>query len=168
MRLQNIREGFDALRDSAAQGWHRLRDSAADALTRFHPGDRAKLPAREQVDDGSWLPDTAWALLGGDVFEDDARVVVRIEAPGMAKDDFDIDVFDDNLVVHGEKRFESEATEGRWRVLQCAFGHFQPNVPLSAAVVADAARASYRDGVLRIEMPKQQRGRPRVTRVAVH
>ena len=94
-------------------------------------------------------------------------------APGTGDDsnskgDFDIQIEDDALVVRGEKRFERESTEGRWRVLQCAFGHFQRNVPLPAAVVADAARASYRDGVLRIEMPKQQRGRPRVTRVAVH
>jgi HSP20 family protein len=168
MKLQDIREGFDTLRESVAQGWHRLRESAAGALTRFRPGDGANLPAREQVDDASWLPDAGWAVLGGDVFEDDRRIVVRIEAPGMAKNDFDIEVLDDRLVVRGEKRFEGETTEGRWRVLQCAYGSFLREVPLPAPVLVDQAAASYREGVLRIELPKQQRGQPRGTRVRIH
>ncbi len=56
--------------------------------------------------------DDAW----GDVFEDAKRIVVRIEAPGVDKDDFDVQVLDDLLMVRGEKRFEREGTEGRWRM----------------------------------------------------
>jgi HSP20 family protein len=44
-------------------------------------------------------------MLGGEVFEDDRRLVVRNEIPGMSKQDFDIEVIDDVLVVRGEKRF---------------------------------------------------------------
>ncbi len=168
MKLQNIREGFDTLREAVAKGWHRLRESAVGALTRFQPGTGANLPAREQVDDASWLPDAAWAVLGGDIFEDERRIVVRIEAPGMAKDDFDIEVFDDRLVVRGEKRFENESSEGRWRVLQCAYGSFQREVQLPAPVTIESASAGYRDGVLRIELPKQQRGEPRDKRIRIH
>ena len=106
-------------------------------------------------------------MLGGDVFEDDKRVVVRIEAPGMNKGDFDIQVLDDALVVRGEKRFEHESTEGRWRVLQCAYGSFLRTVPLPTAVESDKARATYRNGVLKVELPKSSPGKPSVTQIRV-
>ena len=164
MKMQDIRQGFGSLWESVTEGWDRLRRSAAGALTRFRPGDKSNLPARDEVDDALYLPDTGWAMIGGDVFEDERRVVVRLEAPGMDRDDFDIEVFGDTLVVRGEKRFERESTEGRWRVLQCAYHR---SVPLPAAVNGDEARATYRNGVLRIELPKRQASKPRVVQIPV-
>lgn len=161
MKMNEVRQSLGSVWDSVAEGWHRLRESAAGALTRFRPGAKSNLPARTEVDDASYLPSAGWAMLGGDVFEDDQRLVVRLEVPGMSKEDFDIEVSGDLLIVRGEKRFASEATEGRWRVLQCAYGSFSRSVPLPVAVRADAAQATYRDGVLRIELPKTTPGRPK-------
>ena len=167
MKMQDIRQGFGSLWDSVTDGWDRLRRSAAAALTRYRPGEKSNLPARDEIDDALYLPDTGWAMIGGDVFEDERRVVVRLEAPGMDKDDFDIKVYGDTLVVRGEKRFERESTEGRWRVLQCAYGAFHRSVPLPAAVKGDEARATYRNGVLRVELPKAQPGRPLTLQIPV-
>ena len=161
MKMNELKQSFGSLWETIAEGWQRLRESAAGALTRFRPGEKSNLPARAEVDDEFYLPSQGWSMLGGDVFEDDRRVVVRLEVPGMAKSDFDIQVLDDVLVVRGEKRFERESTEGRWRVLQCAYGSFSRSVPLPVKVRADAASATYRDGVLRIELPKAEPGRPK-------
>ena len=122
MKLDDLRQGVGTLWDSVTEGWERLRQGAAGALTRYRPEHKASLPAPDEVDDASYLPSASWAMLGGDVFEDDKRIVVRLEAPGMNKSDFDIQVLDGALVVRGEKRFERETTEGRWSVLQCAYG----------------------------------------------
>ncbi|GAB4038495.1 MAG: hypothetical protein Fur0014_07260 [Rubrivivax sp.] len=167
MKFDGIRHGFEQLRDSVAEGWERLRRGTASALTRYQSGQKSNLPAAADVDDTPWAGGTGWAMLGGDVFEDNDRLVVRLEAPGMARDDFQIEVVGDLLTVRGEKRFERESTEGRWRVLQCAYGSFQRSVPLPVPVRADAASARYRDGVLRIELPKLTPGRPAVRRIAV-
>ena len=167
MKIDEIRQGVGALWESVAEGWERLRRSAAGALTKYRSGDTANLPAREEIDDANYLPNNGWAMLGGDVFEDDKRIVVRIEAPGMNKDDFDIQVLGDVLMVCGEKRFEREGTEGRWRVLQCAYGSFLRSVPLPAAVKSDRSRATYRNGVLKVELPKAVPGKPSVTQVRV-
>ena len=167
MKLDDIRHGVGALWDSVADGWERLRQSTAGALTRYRPADKSGLPSADEVDDASYLPSASWAMLGGDVFEDDKRIVVRLEAPGMNKADFDIQVLDGALVVRGEKRFEREATEGRWRVVQCAYGSFLRSVPLPVAVKGDQARASYRNGVLKVELPKLTPGRPNVTQITV-
>jgi HSP20 family protein len=167
MKIDDIRQGFGSLWDSVAEGWDRLRQGAAGALTRLQPSDRSNLPARTEVDDGPFLPGPSWAMLGGDVFEDDRRVVVRLEAPGMEREDFNVQLIGDALVVRGEKKFERESSQGRWRVLQCAYGAFHRSVPLPAAVRADAAKASYRNGVLRVELPKRDAGTPQARRIPI-
>jgi len=106
-------------------------------------------------------------MLGGDVFEDDDRLVVRLEVPGLEKEDLNIEIQDDALVVSGEKRFEHQATEGRWRVVQCAYGNFRRVVPLPVAVKADEARARYKNGVLRVELPKVVTGKRKPTPISV-
>lgn len=153
--------------DKVQEGWSRLRSSAAGALTRFKPGHETRLPAAADIDIPGMPSFHGWGLVGGDVFEDDKRVVVRLELPGMERKDLDIRVSDDHLVVRGEKRFDSEATQGRWRVVQCAYGEFERAVPLPAAVKGDSARAVYRDGVLKIELPKARPGQPRSIPVTV-
>lgn len=167
MKIDGIRDGLEALRTSIGAGWDRLRRSARSALTYFRPGDPSELPAPADVDDADWAPGLGWAMLGGDVFEDGQRVVVRIEAPGLEAKDFDLEVLGDTLTVRGEKHFERESGDGRWRVLQCAYGRFQRSVALPARVRAEAARARYRNGVLRVELPKAEPGRSRRIAVAV-
>lgn len=150
--LTELRQGLEEVWESVSEGWRRLRESAAGALTRFKPGEKSSFPAG--IEDDLYLPSSGWALLAGDVFEDAGKVVVRLEVPGMEKSDFNIEVRDDALIVRGEKRFEREASEGRYRVLQCAYGTFQRVVPLPAPVIANKAKATYRNGVLKIELPK--------------
>ena len=167
MKIDDIRENLGQFWGSFSEGWDRLRHTAAGALTRFRPGEQTQLPERHEIDDPLHVPAQSWAMLGGDVFEDEQRLVVRIEAPGMRKEDFSIEIGGDTLQVRGEKRFERESTEGRWRVLQCAYGSFQRSVPLPAPVRGEEASASYRDGVLRIDLPKREPGRPGSVHVKV-
>ncbi|MBI5921527.1 MAG: Hsp20/alpha crystallin family protein [Betaproteobacteria bacterium] len=161
MSLENLKENFSSLWDNLAEGWRHLRTSAAGALTSFKPGERTNLPAAADVDDELYLPNRGWAMLGDDVFEDDKRLVVRLELPGMSKQDIEIEVRDDALVISGEKRFERETSQGRWRAMQCAYGNFRRVVQLPQAVNVDAASASYKNGVLRVELPKSKPGRPK-------
>lgn len=161
MKLEEIRQGISSFWDSVAEGWQHLRQSASSAITGFKPSAQTNMPAKSEVDDAFFIPSTGWAMLGGDLFEDDKRVVVRLEVPGLDKNDLDIEVEDDTLVVRGEKRFEREDSEGRYRVLQCAYGSFRRVVHLPAAVLADQAKASYRNGVLRVELPKTEEEKPR-------
>ncbi len=167
MIVDDIKQGVETLFDKMNAGWGRLRQSAAGALTRFKPGQQTQLPASADIDVPSALANPGWGLVGGDVFEDEQRVVVRLELPGMERQDLDIQVSADTLTVRGEKRFEREATEGRWRVLQCAYGEFQRRVALPVPVKSDEARAVYKDGVLKIELPKAEPAKPRAVSIPV-
>lgn len=168
MRLESLKERVDSLWDNLAEGWRHLGRSATGALTRFRAGEKTALPAQTEVDDATWLPTRGWAMLGGDVFEDGQRLVVRLEVPGMDKQDIDIQILDDVLLVSGEKRFEHERTVGRWRVMQCAYGNFRREVPLPVPVVADKACATYRNGVLRVELLKATPGKPKSITIRVN
>ncbi|MFP5419265.1 MAG: Hsp20/alpha crystallin family protein [Gammaproteobacteria bacterium] len=167
MKLDELKEGFASMWDSVADGWRHLTQSAAGAITRFRPGESSNLPAHGDIDDDAYTPGRSWAMLGGDVFESDDRLVIRLEIPGMEKDDIAINVRDDALVVTGEKRFAREDTEGRWRVMQCAYGSFRRVVPLPVPVLAEQAQASYRNGVLRVALPKAAPGKPKSFSVKV-
>lgn len=160
--IDGLKEGLGETWESMAEGWRHLRQRAAGALTRFRPGEKHPAPSA-----GLALPSPGWALLAGDVFEDDKKLSVRLEVPGMEKEDLNIEVCDDALIVRGEKRIEQESEAGRYRVLQCANGSFDRVVPLPVLVLADQAKASYRNGVLKIDLPKAQPGKSNKVEIKV-
>lgn len=162
-----IKQGLSSFWDSVSEGWQHLRHSAANAITRFRPGEHTNLPPKAEIDDLFYMPSTGWSMLGGDVFEDTDQIVVRLEVPGLDKNDLNIEVQDGSLIVRGEKRFERESSEGRYRVLQCAYGSFQRAVPLPVDVVADQAGATYKNGVLRVALPKAKKEEPKTTTIKV-
>lgn len=167
MKLENLKESIESVLDNVSESGRHLWQSATGAFTRFKSGEKTDMPAASQVDDASYFTGRSWAMLGGDVFEDEKRLVVRLEVPGMDKDDINIEVVNDALIISGEKRFERESQEGRWRMMQCAYGSFRRAVPLPVPVKAEDATASYKNGVLRVEIPKAEPGKPKVISIKV-
>ena len=160
-----LKQGADVW-ESLSEGWRELSARASGALTRFWPRPSGpSVPSAPAAPQDSLPRLTGWAFMAVDVFDDADKVVVRIEAHGMRREDFNIELNRDVLTVWGEKRIDREATEGRWRVAQCAYGTFRRDVALPMSVNADNTKASYRDGVLRIELYKSDEARAR--RVAV-
>jgi HSP20 family protein len=155
---EQLKQGADQAWESLAEGWRELSGRASGALTRFRSPSTSTpaTPPREAAapDPGPLPSFGGWAFMASDVFDDDDRVVVRIEAPGMRREDFNIELQGDTLIVWGEKQADRELGRGRYRVVQCAYGSFRRAVALPVAVKADKTRATYRDGVLRIELPK--------------
>jgi len=101
------------------------------------------------------------------VFDDDDKVVVRLETPGMDRGDFDLQVTHNHLVIRGEKRIARERTEGRYHVAECAYGRFERAIPLPEEVEAGKASASYKNGVLRVALPKSASRRTKKITVKV-
>jgi HSP20 family protein len=164
--FHQLREGLNEAWDSLVDGWQRLYRRAAGAMTHFTPGkkdDRADDAGQEIA-----LRSAGWGVLAAEVFDDDDRIVVRLEAPGMEKSDFDLEVLDNYLVVRGEKRIERERSQGRYHVTECAYGSFERAIPLREEVESAKARATYKNGVLRIELPKPESRRRRARKVEIH
>ncbi len=156
--LSELKHGMEELWGSVADGWRHVRERMSGALTRFK---RQGTDLAEAQDDDLDPASSGWAFLAGDVFEDARRIVVRLEVPGLEKGDFHIQVLGGTLFVSGEKRLERESSAGHYRLLQCAYGSFQRAIPLPEAVIVEDARASYKRGVLKIELPKAREMTPR-------
>lgn len=154
--LQQMRQGVGRAWDTVADGWRQLYEHASHALTRFTPG-------REKNDEDYQLirHGSRWGFLAAEVAEDEKEIVVKLEAPGMEPDDFDIQVVDDLLIMRGEKRARRESKEGRYHLLECAYGSFERAVTLPEQVDEAKAKASYKKGILRVALPKSEIGRRR-------
>jgi len=160
---EQLKQGADQAWESLSEGWRELSARASGALTRFRPAPASDTSSARH---GGPLPFGGWAFMAADVFDDDDKVIVRIEAPGMRREDFNVELSGDVLTVWGEKQFDREASRGRYSVVQCAYGSFRRDVALPVSVKPDKTKASYRDGVLRIELPKADAARAR--RIAIN
>lgn len=151
--LNQMRRQLHQTWDNLAEGWRALMERAGHALTRYSPlHSGAEL---ESYDERIARQAPRWGLLAAELRDEPQRIVVRIEAPGMREEDFDIEVHKDLLVVRGEKRLQREESKGDYFVMECAYGRFERVIALPAAVDDEHARASYKRGVLRVELPKQ-------------
>ncbi len=143
MDTNRIKEDFGNTWKRLAEGWRHLSGKAAHALTYFSPT-RPEEAAE----------DARWGILAADVTEKSDGFVVELEAPGLAKEEIDVAVEDQRLIVTGTKRYESDREEGNLRISERAFGSFQRVIPLPEKVTADGAEASYKRGVLTLKVPK--------------
>lgn len=147
--LDQLRHGFQNAVESLAEGWRHLRERTGQALTRFTHRPVDTSPEQQLMASAS-----RWGLLPAEIKEERDRVVVRMEAPGMEPDQLDIEVYDNVLVIRGEKEAEREESSGRYYLLERAYGAFERAVPLPVPVDETRAEASYRRGVLTVTLPK--------------
>jgi HSP20 family protein len=90
------------------------------------------------------------------------RAVVKVDLAGVVLDSIALEVVERNLLISGERPIQE--TEGRiYQQLEIEAGRFRRVIELSADPVAEEARATYEDGILRIELPLRTRGAPRRT-----
>jgi HSP20 family protein len=85
--------------------------------------------------------------------QEGGEFVIRAELPGTDADDIRVDVSDDAVTIHGERRQEHEERRGDLVVSEISYGEFHRVIPLPEGVIADSAKANYRGGVLEIRMP---------------
>lgn len=117
-------------------------------------------PTRDSGLFGGWSP----AL---DVFDQKEHFLVVAELPGMNKEDIDISLHDGALNISGERKQREERPEGGIFRSERFFGKFQRSVTLPAAVKFDQVKATYKDGLLHVVLPKAEEAKPRQIEVTI-
>ena len=155
--------GRDIVRgwESLTEGWRDLLSRSTNALTRFTGG--ADKDVNTGVGEAGNAPQ--WSLLAGDLIDTGKAFVVRIEMPGVAREDCDIVIDGNTLVVRGEKRSDVTDVSGAYYLRQCAYGVFERTIPLPHNVLADNAEAQFKNGVLVVKLPKATVDTPRQIRI---
>lgn len=91
-----------------------------------------------------------------EVFERDGEVIVRAELAGVDPNDVDVRITDDGLTIRGERRSEAEHERGGTRYTERSYGSFARSIAFPAPVNADAAKATFRHGLLEVRAPRRE------------
>lgn len=92
---------------------------------------------------------------------------LRLEVPGLAPEDIDIQVTADAVTITGERKSETHTEEEGYKRTEFRYGKFQRVIPLPVQVENKAATASYTNGILNLVLPKAEDERHKVVKVAV-
>lgn len=99
--------------------------------------------------------ETVWGPRA-DVFDDGGNFVVSVELPGVSREDIDIDVKERRLTVKGEKKLENSTEKEGYLRVERAYGAFERSFLLDESVDSENISAEYKDGVLRLTLPRKQ------------
>jgi len=96
-----------------------------------------------------------------DVVVDKDNVVAKADLPGLTKDDVTVTLEDNYLTIKGEKKNETEHQEGDYFVSERVYGSFARTIELPVPVDAKKIEAHFKDGVLRVTLPKSEEAKPK-------
>jgi HSP20 family protein len=102
-----------------------------------------------------------------DVYEDEHKIVLKLEVPGLKQEDLDIQIENNALTVKGERKFEKEEKEENFHRIERRYGSFFRSFTVPNTVNSEAVKASYDAGVLRIELEKRAEAKPKQIKVQV-
>ena len=111
--------------------------------------------------------DTAFAP-ALDVVEEQDNFLVKIDLPGLSKDDVSVTIQDNFLTVKGERKHEVEKKEANFHHRERVYGSFARTIELPTRVDAGKVAATFRDGVLQVALPKSEEAKPKEIKVSVN
>ena len=122
----------------------------------------SKLPrlfnSEEGLFGGSWAPSV-------DIYEDRNSITLEADLPGLKPGDFNLSIENYRLTLSGERKFEEEKKGDNWRRVERSYGGFTRVFSLPSTVNVDAVNAEFKDGVLRVTLPKREEVKARQIQV---
>jgi HSP20 family protein len=100
-----------------------------------------------------------------DVVEDKDAYVLRAELPGVARENINVEVKDNHLVLSGKKEAVQRGEEGKYRYVESRSGSFSRSFELPRNVKADAIEATFKDGALSLRIPKADGARAKTVEI---
>ncbi len=115
---------------------------------------------RDPWEEAEWLPAV-------DVAETKNEIIVNVEVPGMDPKEFDISLSEGTLTISGEKRQEKVEGKENYHLIERRYGSFSRAIPLPPEVESDQIRASYKNGILTVRVPKIEEARRKEIKIKV-
>jgi HSP20 family protein len=102
-----------------------------------------------------------------DIYEDDQRMTFKVEVPGIDEKDIKVEIENNVLTVHGERKLEKDVKEENFRRMERHYGAFSRSFTLPSTVDPEKIEANYAHGVLAIQMPKRAEAKAKQIKVNV-
>ncbi len=133
--------------------WGPFRDmlTLRDDMDRLFKSFFSQAPEERE---GFWAPIV-------DIEEDNENIMVHAELPGMKKDDIRVSVHGNTLSISGERKHEAETKDKTLHRIERSYGKFVRTISLPTDVKADRIKATYKDGVLTVSLPKPESAKPK-------
>lgn len=125
-----------------------------EEVNRLFTGTAGRSFDDEGIARGAWSPSV-------DIYENKDQIVLEAELPGMNRDDFDLTVENNVITLRGERRFEKKEDTDNYHRVERAYGSFTRSFTLPNTVTGEGASADYRNGVLRVTLPKREETKAR-------
>ncbi|MBX3279942.1 MAG: Hsp20/alpha crystallin family protein [Acidobacteria bacterium] len=109
---------------------------------------------------GSWSPTV-------DIFENQDTFVLEADLPGLQPGDFDLSIENFTLTLRGERKFEKKTEGDNYHRVERSYGAFTRTFTLPSTIDVEGVQAEFRDGVLRVTLPKREEVKPRQVQIAV-
>lgn len=103
-----------------------------------------------------------------DVYEENDNVVVEATLAGIKPENVSINVHEDVLTLEGQRESSSEIEEKNYYRKEVRSGSFHRSIALPTAVIADKAKASFENGLLKVILPKEERVRPKNIKIDIN
>jgi HSP20 family protein len=126
-------------------------------------------PFRDQ-NEGEGTQATASFIPAVDVYEDEKKIVLKLEVPGIEEKDLDVSIEKNTLTVKGERKLEKEEKEEKeenFHRIERRYGSFYRAFTLPTTVDTESVTASYNAGVLKLELTKKPEAQPKQIKVNV-
>ena len=95
------------------------------------------------------------------------ELMIKVEIPGMSKDDIEITVENFTLTIRGEKKTEADIKDDQFHRVERSYGAFTRSFALPHTVDPNKVEAGYKDGVLTIKLPQREEAKPKQIKVNV-
>lgn len=102
-----------------------------------------------------------------DLYEEGNNVIVKAELPGMKKEDVEISLTEDTITISGEKKSEQKVEKKDYYRYESSYGSFCRTISLPSDVKQDQVKASFRDGILEVRMPKTEEARKKEIKIKI-
>jgi HSP20 family protein len=134
--------------------WEPFRDLMAmqDRMTRLFDETLSRI-WKEELPRGVWSPPV-------DILERENEVILKVDLPEMNQSDVDIKVEENTLIIRGERKFIKETPAGNYLQIERPYGTFQRTFAMPRVIDQEKIKAAYKDGVLRIVLPKKETVHP--------
>jgi HSP20 family protein len=103
-----------------------------------------------------------------DVYEDEHKLVLNLEVPGVKQEDLDVQVEKNTLTVRGERKFEKDQKEQNFHRIERRYGTFYRSFALPSTVDTENIQAAYENGVLKLELAKKAEAKPKQIKVNIN
>lgn len=128
-------------------------------LNKFFDNRGLGWPDRAPTTTSDWSPDV-------DILEDENGIMLHAELPGIDPKDVELNVENNVLTLSGVRKLEYEDKKENYRRVERSYGAFSRSFSLPRLIDEDKIKAEYKDGILKVQIPKHEKAKPRQIKIA--